>query len=145
MAVWQISFQIVPENSSLNELKEENFSWKENTNNIPTENIKNEFGIADSWSNNLTIFGKLDKTCIEILKVEDEEFEISCKYDVFQEDSKSADVILDFMKDIKGEIYIDGEIYSPTLENFIEILRNSEAAKFAKDQEGYFRNKLYEN
>ena len=126
MAIWQVSMLLIK---------------KENIPSCLGENLWNSlneliafFPEEKSWCKSIRQFGKLDSTCMEI---DLEEEEILLRIDLRNITQKQLEVIIRFADANELKIKYKNRVEDPTLSNFIDIFKLSDARRFINDPEGY--------
>lgn len=138
MAVWQFDFNVVPKEKSFIAEKicsEDILSWKQE--NISSVEI-NFLEKQTSWSKDIIQYGKEDETCIQILYEDEKLEEISCRLDLRSLSKKMLKEILDYVEKIGGMIFYEEKVYSPKLDEIIELMKSSNANKFCQNPINYF-------
>lgn len=138
MALWQFDFYIVSREKcviGLDLSNEDILSWKEeDISSIRIDFLEKEA----SWAKNIVQYGKEDETCIQFLYENETLEEISCRFDLRSLSKKMLEEILDYVQKIKGMIFYEGKIYSPSLGEIVELMKNSKANKFCQNPINYF-------
>jgi len=128
MAIWQVSVFLVK--------KEKIYSCSEiNLWNMLDELIK-IFPEEKSWCDSIRQFGKLDSTCMEI-DVEDEE--ILLRIDLRNITKEQLEIIMRFADSNGLKIKYENKVEEPTLSNFVNIFKASDAHRFLDNPEGYLK------
>ena len=138
MAVWQFDFNVVPKEKSLIAEKicsEDILSWKQE--NMPSVEI-NFLEKQTSWTKDIIQYGKEDETCILILYEDENLEEISCRLDLRSLSKKMLKEILDYVEKIGGVIFYEEKVYSPKLDEIIDLMKSSNANKFCQNPINYF-------
>ncbi|WP_073291955.1 hypothetical protein [Anaerosporobacter mobilis] len=138
MALWQFNSYIVPKQKVVIEekLDEENIlSW--NMCNISLDKI-DFLEKQVSWTEDIVQYGKDNETCIQFLYEGGLVEEISCRFDLRSLSKKMLEQILDYINKIEGMIFYEGNIYSPSIEEIVELMKKSKANKFCQNPTNYF-------
>lgn len=138
MALWQFNCYIVPKQKVVIEekLDDENIlSW--NMCNIILEKI-DFLEKQVSWTEDIVQYGKDNETCIQFLYEDGLVEEISCRFDLRSLSKKMLEQILDYINKIEGMIFYEGNIYSPSIEEIVELMKKSKANKFCQNPTNYF-------
>ena len=133
MAIWQFSCHVIPkENEDIsNDLDfDEILEWRKQG--TSTEKI-DFLDKRKSWSDEISQYGKEDETCIEFIYDNEVLMEIHCRLDMRSLTKEMLKKILNFVEEIDGLIFYEGEIYSPNMSEIIEIIKKSRATRFCKD------------
>ncbi|QIK70104.1 hypothetical protein G7062_07315 [Erysipelothrix sp. HDW6C] len=141
MALWQFSFDIIrAENIEMSKSDEGILDWKSNDiTHLAIANIKNIFGIGQTWHKDLCVYGNLEKTHISIFRDDSGTSEISCRISLLEESVlKDVKVILSFINTIHGLILYEEAVYQADYDILIGLIRASNAAKFAVFGMEYF-------
>jgi len=128
MAIWQFSFNIVEK--GFNDVKPEPVFRKLDEQSL--FKIAQFLSIGNSWSNDIVMYGNDDTTCIELLYESDKLQEVLLRLDIRTISKELLIAILDFIKHNNAKIYKEKEIFEPTLENIINLIKKSKAYRFAK-------------
>lgn len=140
MAMWQFEYMIIPKGRRLEDyLEEQLICWKgiEITGDSIiklNELLPKEKG----WSDDIHQYGNSNSTCIEISYEDGDIDEISCRLDLRSLSKVLLSKIVEYIKEIKGEVLYKGDIYEANMETLLDLMRNSEEAKFCKDPKDYF-------
>ena len=138
MAVWQFEFYTIPKGRIKFEGSEDDIlSWESNT--IPYDfesKLSQIMSITNSY-NNVFIYGESDKTCIHLLKKQGAIIEILCKLDLRNLSKELIIKMIELIKSISGDIYVDGVIFDPEFWDIASMIRNSKAAQFCINPTGY--------
>ena len=135
MATWQISFNVIEKNKK--NVDEDICYWNKEPVNA-TDVIFLEK--IESWSNDIIQYGNLDSTCIELLLEDRRIVEVSIRLDMRTIDKALLTAVINYIKNMDAEIYYNGEIIPPSLENFRNIMRTSHAYKYCSDPVNFLDN-----
>lgn len=136
MAIWQVSFFVIPQkNSKCNLSSEKTLSWGQQSTSIEKIDFLEK---EESWTNQISQYGRDDETCIEFFYEDGSLLEISCRLDLRSLTKDTLIKILKYIKSIDGLILFENKLYEADMNRIIEILKNSEANKFCKSPENYF-------
>ena len=126
MAIWQATFELIKEKNILDCSKKE--IWK----------IVNELIVflpeEKSWCDSIRQFGKLDSTCIQM---DFENGEIFLRIDLRNITKKQLDMLVNFAESNALKIKHENTIEEPTIRNFVEILKSTEAYRFVRNPQVY--------
>lgn len=140
MAIWQFSCMVIPRGRELNEYtKEQLISWEGiNLSGSTSEFLDNILPIAKSWSKDIDQYGKNDCTCIEIVYDDNQIEEINCRLDLRDLSKDLLIRIIEYIKEINGEILYSGNIYPADITTIVDLMKKSDAAKFCNNPRLYF-------
>ena len=143
MAIWQFDCMvIIKDNIGLDIESEEILIWRDsNLLDVFYKKIESILPQEKSWSKERCQYGHIDKTCIELIyyKIK-KRFIFKLRLDLRSLSKSDLVKILDMINEINGRILYQGEIYSPDLEILLELLKESDAARFCEDPRGFFEN-----
>lgn len=138
MALWQFDFYIVPRERCViveNLESKDILSWKQNSISlIEIDFLEKKL----SWTEDIVQYGKADETCIQFLYEDKALEEISCRFDLHSLSKKMLEKILDYVEKINGMFFYEGKIYSPKINEIIELMKNSKANKFCQNPMNFF-------
>ncbi len=139
MAVWQFDFMIIPKGRIKENFQEDDLiSWSQVNLESSTEEFFKEILTKEkSWCENIILFGNGDKTCIKIFN-ENGIQEVSCRIDLRDISKGLLLKIIEYIKEINGDIYYKEEIYEVTFQTIVELLKSSDAIKFCTNPQQYF-------
>lgn len=135
MAIWQVTIHLINKKGALNFL---------------TENFRNSLNELElflpeekSWCKSIKQYGKLDSTCMEFY-VEDDilEDEVMLRIDLRSITELLLEKISHFSIVNEMIIKYGDEELIPTVENFVRIIRQSDAKRFLENPEKYLRTLL---
>lgn len=138
MAIWQFDCYIIPEKNVIANIcsdSEDILAW--GTQSISIEKI-DFLEKQKSWSSKISQYGKEDETCIEFFYEKDFLVEIHCRLDLRSLSKKMLKKILDYVQKIEGMVFYEGKIYSPDVNEIIELMKNSKANKFCQNPMDFF-------
>ncbi len=133
MAIWQFSCYVIPKEKAdiSNHLEIDEIStWRKQGTSTETIDFLDK---RKSWSNERSQYGNEDGTCIEFIYDNEVLMEIYCRLDMRSLTKEMLKKILNFVEEIDGLIFYEGEIYSPNMSEIIEIIKKSRATRFCKD------------
>ena len=133
MAIWQFDCYIIPKKNVIANVcldSDDILAW--GTQSISIENI-NFLEKQKSWSSKILQYGKEDETCIDFFYEKGFLTEINCRFDLRSLSKEMLQKILDYVQKIEGMIFYDGKIYSPDINEIIELMKNSKANKFCQN------------
>jgi len=131
MAVWQLDFYIIPEekiNIDLpfnKKLNEKLLEWQDDRiSKQSLDRLSKRLSIEKSWSNDITQYGKLESTCVEIAT---DIISIRIRLDFARLTKEIYEAVLSFIIDNKCVLYrIDtGEIYSGNRKGLAQLIFES--------------------
>lgn len=129
MAVWQVTISLVKKEGVFS------YSMSELWNSI--SELIEYFPEEKSWCDSIRQFGKLDSTCIEI---DTECEEITLRIDLRSITQGQLDAIIGFSNSNELKISYEEQIYEPTLGNFVQIIKASNAFRFLNNPKGFLRS-----
>ena len=137
MAVWQFEFYVIPDGKR-NIAQEDILSWKE-------RNLK-PFEVPfleakEGWTKKMILYGESDQTCIELWYKEDVVDEILCRLDLRTISEGELKQIVDLIKQVGGNIFYCNNIYAPSAENLLLLIKNSAAYRFCQNPRKYIKEK----
>ena len=139
MAIWQFEYMIIPKGRRVEEcLEDEIISWKGIE--IPDNAIKKISELLPqekSWSKDIEQYGSIEGTCIKFLYEDNSIVEINCRLDLRNLSKVILTEIIAFVDTIKGDILYQHSIYELKLDIILELMRNSEQAKFCSNPKEY--------
>lgn len=140
MAIWQFSCMVIPRGRELNEYTEEQLiSWKGINLSVSTsEFLHNILPKTKSWSKDIDQYGKNDSTCIEIVYDDNQIEEINCRLDLRDLSKDLLVRIIEYIKEINGEILYSGNIYPADITTIVDLMKKSDTAKFCNNPRLYF-------
>ena len=135
MAIWQFQCNIIPARMNIDGLsRDELISWK----GVPQPLHKIKFLEEEkSWSKDIIQYGKLDETCIEFMYVDNILDEISCRLDLRSLTKTNFILLIEYVKEIGAIFLVGDKIYSPQIEEMLEIMKKSRANQFCKNPVEY--------
>ena len=140
MALWQFDFLIVPSGRAETMDEDNLISWKGINISLDILNYLNSIlERKNSWSQKIQQFGKKDSTSIELYYDNDLIDEISCQLDLRNLSKRLLQDILEFIKQIGGNIYYNKNIYRPDFNTIVNLMKSSDAARFCNDPQKYFK------
>ena len=128
MAIWQVSIILVRKEKTKKYLDAN--LWI-----IPEEFMK-FFPEEKSWSHSIRQYGDLDSTCIEIYAEDDE---LSLRIDLRNITKEQLEIINKFAVSNELKIKYKSEVIEPTLSNFINIIKESNAYQFMVNPKEYLK------
>lgn len=143
MAIWQFDFMIVPQNKDIEDYNDNDNYMSWHGIKIPEDSLEFlsiHLPIRKSWFNDIRQYGDKDSTCIEIYILGDDIDEIRCRFDMRSISKTLLENILSFINMINGKVYINGKSYKADVPSIIELVRDSDAARFCKSPMDYFKN-----
>ncbi len=135
MAIWQFQCNIIPTRLNIDGVsRDEIISWK-GVSNPPHELkfLKQE----ESWSKDLIQYGKSDETCIEFMYIDNILDEISCRLDLRSLTKTNLISLIEYVQEIGAMFLVGDKIYSPKIEDMLEIMKKSRANQFCKNPVEY--------
>lgn len=136
MAIWQFSFNIVPNGRNLENSNEKGIlSWTDKQIRINTNLLLSE---KKSWCEDIKLFGDEESTCIEFFIENENVKEISCRLDLRNLRRNQLEIILKYIRDIGGKIFYENQIYEANIYEIIPLIKNSIAYKFCKEPKKFF-------
>ncbi len=132
MAIWQCNIYLVPfEGEKL--YYDEDFvkSLYEMKAFLPKE---------ESWSKSINQYGMIDSTCLEFIVEGNTINEIHLRIDLRSITENDLNMICAFAQKNRLWVNKDEALIKPDYQNLINILRDSNAARFLKSPETYFAN-----
>ncbi|MDE6470104.1 MAG: hypothetical protein K2L19_03685, partial [Eubacterium sp.] len=98
MAIWQFQCNIIPKRNNYNKLsRDEIISWRD----IQSKPYKIDFlDYKESWSKNITQYGNIDETCIELISFNGEVEEINCRLDLRSLTKHKLSQIVEYVESI---------------------------------------------
>lgn len=143
MAIWQFDFMIVPQNKDIEDYNDNDNYMSWHGIKMPEDSLEFlsiHLPIRKSWSNDIRQYGDKDSTCIEIYMLDDDIDEIRCRFDMRNISKTLLENIVSFINMINGKVYINGKSYKADIPSIIELVRDSDAARFCKSPMDYFKN-----
>ncbi|MCI8410360.1 MAG: hypothetical protein HFJ09_14000 [Lachnospiraceae bacterium] len=138
MALWQFEFFIIPKKNVVTNIcldNEEILSWgKQSTSIEDIDFLEKQKG----WTDKISQFGKEDETCIKFIYINGLLAEISCRLDLRTLSKGMLRKILDFINKMDGMIFYENKMYSPNIEEIVELIKKSKANKFCQNPRNYF-------
>lgn len=140
MAIWQFDFMVIPKsNVAMDMHTDEILLWRVELLEDFRENIKEILPLKKSWSKNIILYGNVDETCIELF-CEQMMLEFSVKLDLRSLSKEVFNKIIDMISEIDGQILYQEKLYPSDSEVLIQLVRESDAARFCKNPREYFDN-----
>lgn len=136
MALWQFDFYIVPKKNSVRGggSNEDILSWKQdNISSLRIDFLEEKVG----WTKDIVQYGGEDETCIQFLYKDETLVEINCRFDLRSLSKKMLEAILDYVQNIEGMIFYEGEFYPPSLSEIVKLMESSEANRFCQNPTNY--------
>lgn len=130
MAIWQFDFDLVTK------ITTDELVLQESTVML----LKEKFGIGKSWSEDLKVFGSLERTCIKIWYENDMPSEVICRLDMTSLSKEQLDTVIEFANQNNLCIEYGEKTFEPTVENLKNLILNSAAYRFAKNPREFFNN-----
>jgi len=120
MAIWQLSFQLIPIDGS---------HYDEHTllSNKSTAILSEELPPNVGWCTEDKVFGCLDTTCVEICFIDSAIDEISVRLDISSLRTKQINSIVNFAIANHLQILYNEKKLSVSMENICSIIRDSDA------------------
>jgi len=136
MAIWQFECMIIPKNRDNKDYIDidKYISWHGTK--IPEvsfEFLSKHLPIEKGWSNDIRQYGNKDSTCIEIYMTENDIDEIRSRFDLRNISMSLLENIVAFINMINGALYINGKTIEANMQSIIELIKDSEAARFCKN------------
>lgn len=137
MAAWQCCFYIAPKENvkTLEKPNEDESLWEKGR--LPIRSLKSlekYLPIQASWSKNITQYGDLEGTCIEIFKTADGKFDISIRLDLPKLTEKMYKKILNLI--IKSNCMIcvieTQKVYEGNEESLKQVIKESIAFRLGQ-------------
>lgn len=154
MAIWQFTFAIIP---CEKEMKYHSSDKKIiNVDDImpwqgyylkdsSIKELSKELKPSKSWSDDIKLFGDIEKTCIELFYEDAILNEISVRLDLRNLTSEILETVISFIDSNNAVILIgNGLIVKPVVKEIIEEIRKSEAYSFLNNPET-FLSQIKEN
>ena len=138
MAVWQFDCYIIPKkNVTANACLEsdEILVWGKQTAAIEKIDFLEK---QKSWSPKISQYGKSDETCIEFFYENEILIEIYCRLDLRSLSKKILEKILGYAQEIDGMIFNENKIYTPKIDEIVEVIKKSNANKFCQSPTWFF-------
>lgn len=135
MAIWQFQCNIIPSRGNIYRLShDEVISWK----GVPQPSHGIKFLEQEkSWSKDIIQYGKSDETCIEFIHIDDMLDEINCRLDLRSLTKTKLVLLVEYVQEI-GVMFLVGDIiYSPKVEDMLEVIKNSKANQYCKNPVDY--------
>ena len=133
MALWQFEFDIRP--SCAEGITSR--PWSKVA--APTAQIT-FLPLNDVQPGRFRLYGDLDSTSVVMWYDEEQLTDICCRLDLRKLLKRDLSSLIDYTKAIHGCFCIDGKVYSPTLENLLPLMKESEANRFCKDPASFFNS-----
>ena len=86
------------------------------------------------------MYGDNDQTNIKILKEGENIVEISCRIDLRNLSKFMLKKIIGYIKLIRGNIYYEGEIYEPQINNLVYLIKKSPENDYCKNPIEYVKS-----
>lgn len=135
MAIWQFQCNIVSTRLNFDRLsRDEMISWKGVPQ--PPHNLK-FLEPEDSWSKDIIQYGKSDETCIEFIYIDNILDEISCRLDLRSLTKNNLISLIEYVQEIGAMFLVGDKLYSPRMEEIIEVMKKSRANRFCKNPVEY--------
>ena len=128
MAIWQIPLDLISNNTI-------SFSDLPFLNSV--QNLATIFPEEKSWCAFIKQYGNIEQTCLEILLNGDVVENISLRLSLLDLSKQHLYGICEFATANNLYIRYESEVYSPTIDNFQRIIRQSNAHKFLSDPFNY--------
>ena len=128
MAIWQLCFNAVEKNKNLDD--KDICLWTKEPNDVYNISFLCK---AKSWSSEIIQFGNIDETCIELISEQNKVVEISVRLDLRTLDKKQLYSLIGYIDKIDANIFYQGNLYTPSITSFTEMIQNSSALKFCRD------------
>ena len=126
MAIWQLSFQLIPINTSCDNahtvLSNDSISM-----------LSADFPVKASWCQEEKLFGSLDSTCVEIFYCDSMIDDISVRLDVSSLSIGQLNAIINFAVTNNLQIKHKNRILAASIENIYCMIRDSDALRYIKD------------
>lgn len=135
MAIWQFQCNIIPARLNVDGVsRDEMISWK-GVSKPPHELkfLKQE----ESWSKDIIQYGKSDETCIEFMYIDNILDEVSCRLDLRSLTKTNLISLIEYVQEIGAMFLVGDKIYSPQIEDMLEIMKKSRANQFCKNPVEY--------
>ncbi len=142
MAIWQFDFMIIPQIRDIKDYNDNNNYMSWHGIKIPEDSLEFlsiHLPIGKSWSNDIRQYGDKDSTCIEIYMLDNDIDEIRCRFDLRNISKSLLENVISFINIINGKVYINGKSYKADIPSIIELVRESDAARFCKSPIDYFK------
>lgn len=139
MAIWQFQCNIIPKRTNVEQLSLDRIlSWEGVTQPAyPITFLKRE----GTWSSDIAQFGKSDETCLKFVFDNGTLREIECRLDLRNLTKSTLAHLLEYIENNNAMVWINGQVYSPTMEKIVEVMKQSEANQFCKNPKEYLLNK----
>ena len=135
MAIWQFQCNIVSTRLNFDRLsRDEMISCKGVPQ--PPHNLK-FLEPEDSWSKDIIQYGKSDETCIEFIYIDNILDEISCRLDLRSLTKNNLISLIEYVQEIGAMFLVGDKVYSPRMEEIIEVMKKSRANQFCKNPVEY--------
>ena len=131
MATWQFDFGLINKNEEITHIKLMEGSLLA---------LQTVLPVGESWSEQLKIYGALDKTCVQLFYDEIGLLEIFCRLDLRNSIRKELEAIIAFANANELIILYEDQEIEPTLENIKDLIKKSNALRFIKDPVEFFEN-----
>jgi len=142
MAVWQFDCILIPRRNSNEEFWEnDRLSWKgTDQKDKVKEKVGNILTESNSWSSEVLIFGDIEGTCIKLICEKEDLDEVVLRLDLRSLSKSDLNILLSLLQDIGAMIFYNNRIYEVEEATMIELIANSDAAKFCLNPEMYLKN-----
>lgn len=138
MAIWQFQCNIIPKRNNYDELsRDEIISWR----GVQYKAYKIDFlDYKKSWSKNITQYGNIDGTCIELIFFNGKVDEINCRLDLRSLTKHKLTQIVEYVENIQAVFFIENNIYPPDINIIVEVIKKSDANRFCRKPVEYLKN-----
>lgn len=150
MAVWQFQIKVVPkvvaEASSfrpgmmLTEEQRESVAWWGNYSIPPSllQTVEPVLPPGKTWSNDLEVFGDLEKSCVTIWRERALLVDVHFRFDLREVSSELLETAVRFCQSLQCWLITeDGKVIEPVLSTLKAEMRKSSAFQFVKDPPGF--------
>lgn len=138
MAIWQFSCYIIPKKNVTADMdlgSDEILFWgRQSSSPERIEFLEKQ----RSWSDNISQYGKSEETCIEFFYQNENLADISCRLDLRSLSKKMLEKIIEYIQEIDGMILYENRIYNPDMEQIVEAMKESKAARFCQNPVRFF-------
>lgn len=145
MAIWQFDCYIIPKKNVTANIgleSDEIFIWGKQTAAIEKIDFLEK---QKSWSPKISQYGKSDETCIEFFYEKAILIEIYCRLDLRSLSKKILEKILGYAQEIDGMIFYENKIYTPKIDEIVEVLKKSNANKFCQNPPHFFEEMYHKS
>ena len=132
MAIWQVHISL---KRTVSDKHIDSKLWESSM-----QGLANEFGKRESWDPDISQYGDLESTCIEIENVDIDNIYIDVRLDLRTLSKRQICIICDFAKNNDLLIQNHDKLLEATFDNVLQIIHNSRAYHFMQDPEIFLSN-----